>query len=127
MILALALAGGLGAACRFLVDGLVTARSTRSVPVGTLTVNVAGSLALGLLFGATTAGAWAADLRLVLGTGFLGGFTTFSTACVETVRLLRAGRRRAALGLALAMLVASVGGAALGLLGGVVLARALTG
>lgn len=116
MIVALlALAGGLGAASRFLVDGLVTARSRRTVPLGTLTVNVAGSFLLGLLTAAVLAGAPAPGVLLVLGTGFLGGFTTFSTACVEVVRLVRAGRRRAAAGLALVMLGVSAAAAALGL------------
>ncbi len=116
MIVALlALAGGLGAASRFLVDGLVTARSRRTVPLGTLTVNVAGSFLLGLLTAVVLAGAPAPGVLLVLGTGFLGGFTTFSTACVEVVRLVRAGRRRAAAGLALVMLGVSAAAAALGL------------
>ena len=61
------------------------------------------------------AGAPAPGVLLVLGTGFLGGFTTFSTACVEVVRLVRAGRRRAAAGLALVMLGVSAAAAALGL------------
>ena len=75
-----------------------------------------GSFLLGLVTGAVAVGALAPAALVVLGTGFLGGFTTFSTACVEVVRLGVAGRRRAAAVLALTMLVASVAAAAAGLL-----------
>ena len=104
----MALAGGAGAVCRYLVDGRVTAavarrRSRRAaaggrsplgaMPVGTIVVNLTACFALGLLTGwAGRAPAWAPG---VLGTGFLGGYSTFSTACVEGARLFMAGRARA--------------------------------
>ena len=112
---ALAIAGGLGAAARFVADSLIAARSRGTVPLGTLVINVSGSFLLGLLAG------WAArvgappDVRLVLGTGLLGGFTTFSTASVELVRLARDDRRWTALALALGMVVLSLAAAATGL------------
>lgn len=90
MILLLALAGGVGAAARFALDGEVRARRPGGFPLGILVVNVLGSLLLGLLTGLVAAGgddAW----RLVLGVGFCGGFTTFSTALVDTVRLAQRG------------------------------------
>lgn len=97
-LLLMALAGGLGAVSRFVVDSELRARTSTSVPVGTLVVNLAGSLLLGMLAGATLNHGMDPDLRLVLGTGFCGGFTTFSTASLEVVRLVLAGRPGLALG-----------------------------
>ncbi len=90
-LILLGLAGGLGAAARFVVDGLVRARVRSAVPVGTILINVTGSLLLGLLAGAALHGA-PPELQAVAGTGFLGGYTTFSTASVETIRLIQASR-----------------------------------
>ncbi|WP_420362374.1 fluoride efflux transporter CrcB [Curtobacterium aetherium] len=109
-----ALGGGVGAALRFVLDGLVKARLTR-FPLGTLLINVSGSFVLGLLTGLGEAGTIAAPAVAVLGTGMMGGYTTFSTASVETVQLLRSGRTRLAVLNGLGMLVVSVGAAALGL------------
>ncbi|UJP40388.1 fluoride efflux transporter FluC [Cellulomonas palmilytica] len=111
--LLLALAGGLGAVARFEVDSFVARRSRRlSVPMGTLVVNVTACFLLGLVTGGIAAGS---DVGEVLGVGFLGGYSTFSTASVEAARLLRAGRARAALLHAAGMLVASLAAALLGL------------
>ena len=107
LALAVALAGGLGAVARLLLDGALRPRSAR-YPVGTTVVNLTGSLLLGLVLGLSSRALLAEPVRQVLGTGFLGGYTTFSTASVETVRL--AGERRwgAALANGLGMLLASV-------------------
>jgi CrcB protein len=115
VIVLLALAGGLGALARFVVDGEVRARRRGSFPVAILLVNVAGSFLLGLLTGLVRAGAddaW----RLVLGVGFCGGFTTFSTTVVDTVRLARGGEVRAAVANAAGTLVLAVAAGGLGLL-----------
>jgi CrcB protein len=112
--LAVALAGGVGAGVRFVVDGLIAAHSRRSFPLGTLVINIAGSFLLGVITGLALARGLPADARGVLGTGFLGGFTTFSTASVELARLFRAGRPRVALALGLGMLLASVVAAVVG-------------
>lgn len=111
--LLVALAGGLGAGARFVVDGLITEHGRRSLPVATLLINVLGSMLLGVLAGWLGTGDLAA--RAILGVGLLGGFTTFSTASVELVRLLRAERPWAAVLLALMMLVLSLAAAILGL------------
>lgn len=100
---------------RLVVDGVLLARVRIAYPVGTTVINVSGSLALGLLVGLALTGTLSAEWRLVLGTGLLGGYTTFSTASVETVRLLRSRRFAAALGTGLGMLAASVLAASLGL------------
>ena len=113
-VLLMALAGGLGAVARFLLDGVVTARGSWRYPVGTTLINLSGSLLLGLLAGLVAAQALAGDGLLVLGTGFLGGYTTFSTAAVEIVRLLVQRRGGAALGHALGQLIAGTALAALG-------------
>lgn len=109
--LAVALAGGLGAALRFVVDGAVRHRFPL---LPTTVVNVTGSLLLGVVAGLVLRhglpGSWAA----VLGTGFLGGYTTFSTASTETVRLLQARRYAAAAGTSLGMLALSVAACACG-------------
>lgn len=112
--LGVAAAGGLGAAARFMLDGALTVRLPRTLPTATLVINVLGSFLLGAVTG-WAAGGEAGAVRGVLGVGFLGGFTTFSTASVEAVRLVRAHRPAAAVGLALAMLVLSLGAAVLGL------------
>lgn len=96
-VVLVALLGGVGAAARFLVDGLVRSRFPPTMlPVGTVTVNVTGSLILGFLVGAAAAGAVTDPVLAAAGTGFCGGYTTFSTAMVETVRLLQLGDPRRA-------------------------------
>jgi CrcB protein len=96
-VLLLALAGGLGAVARFVLDGAVaTARSWR-YPVGTTAINLTGSFLLGLLAGLTATVLLPDPAYVVLGTGFLGGYTTFSTAAYETVRLAEQRRWVAAL------------------------------
>lgn len=102
--LLVALAGGLGAATRFWVDGEVRARGRVALPVGTLLVNVTGSLLIGLVAGAHLYAGLPATGYLLLATGFCGGYTTFSAATVETVRLAQAGDR----GRAVAYLVGSM-------------------
>jgi len=115
LLVAVAAAGGIGAAARFVVDGLVKDRLGSAYPWGTTAINVSGSFALGLLTGLALQAVVAPEWKAVLGTGLLGGYTTFSTASVETVRLLAAGRRGAAVANGLGMLVACVGVASLGL------------
>jgi CrcB protein len=114
--LLIALAGGLGAVVRFLADGLVDGLARRaSIPLGTLVINVSGSLLLGLITGWWAAHTGDPGLRLALGTGFLGGYTTFSTASVEAARLALSGRGWAAVAQAAGMVVLGVTAAALGL------------
>ena len=114
--LLVAVAGGTGAVVRFLVDTWVGHRSQGSpVPLGTMAINVTGSFLLGLVTGWWMFGAGDPGWKLVLGTGFLGGYTTFSTASVEVARLTRAGRGWTVLAHAGGMLLLSVAAAGLGL------------
>jgi CrcB protein len=93
VLVGLALLGGAGAVARFLLDGAVVARAGRGFPWGTLAVNLSGAFLLGLLVGAALTG----DGLRLLGTGLLGGYTTFSTWALETHRQAEDGRSRAVL------------------------------
>lgn len=116
MILVLtALAGGVGGALRFLVDTGVSRLNHTRMPLGTIVVNTTACLALGLLTGFGLAHLGHDALVTVLGTGLLGGYSTFSTASVEGVRLLREGRRLAAVVHAGGMLTLSLTASLLGL------------
>ena len=110
-----AVCGGLGAGVRYLVDtGIARLVGTR-FPWGVMLVNVTGSLALGFVVGALPGAAF------VVGAGFLGGYTTFSTAMVDTVALWRDGARPASVSNVLGMLAAGVLAAATGVLLGAAL------
>ncbi|WP_416443184.1 fluoride efflux transporter FluC [Leucobacter sp. HNU] len=111
LLLGVALAGGIGAVARFSFDWamqpLLRRRErsgSRGFPWATLLINVSGSLVLGAL--AALAGLAGGPQTLppewfaILGTGFLGGYTTFSTASVDAARLIAARRWNAALGYA---------------------------
>ncbi|TQL18754.1 fluoride efflux transporter CrcB [Streptomyces sp. SLBN-134] len=82
-----------GAPLRYLTDRAVQSRHDSVFPWGTFTVNVTGSLVLGLLTGAAAAGAAGSPLQLLLGTGLCGALTTYSTFSYETLRLAGAGAR----------------------------------
>jgi len=111
--LALVWAGGtVGTAARYL-----TARAVPhllGVPVATLAVNLLGAFALGLLLHGL--GTRRARLRLLLGTGFLGGFTTYSALAFDTVLLARRGLPGHAIGYAAATLLLGVAASVVGVL-----------
>ena len=102
VVLGIAVLGGAGAIGRFLLDGAVAARAGRAFPWGTLAVNLSGAFVLGVLTGAALSG----DALRLLGTGFCGAFTTFSTFQVELLGMLDADRAGLALGYAGASLLA---------------------
>ena len=112
-----ALAGSAGALARFGLDGGLRRRWPTTFPWATLVVNVTGSLLLGLVTGLVLFRGEPDALRTVVGTGFCGGYTTFSTASFETVRLFQAGRRLQAAANAVGSLLLTVlaGGAGLAL------------
>jgi CrcB protein len=114
-ILLLGLAGGLGAGTRFVVDGLVRSRLRTALPVGTIAINITGSFLLGLVAGAVIVHAAPVELQAIAGTGFLGGYTTFSTASFETVRLIQSRRTGLALLNSVGTAAAAVAAAAAGL------------
>lgn len=121
-VLALGIAGGLGSVARFVLDGAIRARTRGPAPISTMAVNISGSLLLGLLTGLVLAAALPPSWTLVAGTGFLGGYTTFSTASIETVRLLQAGRIAPAVLSGAGTMVVALAAAGLGLWAGIRLA-----
>lgn len=111
-VVGIAVAGGAGAAARALLDRSVPARVRQRFPWGIFVVNLTGSFVLGLITGA----ALAQPVTAILATGFLGGYTTFSTASLDTFRLLQQRRIGAALLNGPGMLCATVGVAVCGIL-----------
>ena len=90
-LLLVLLGAGVGAPSRWLLDQYVQSRRDSPFPWGTLSINVSGSLLLGLLVGSAAFGTGSTALLALLGTGFCGGFTTFSTFAFETARLAEEG------------------------------------
>lgn len=87
-----ALGGGIGAMLRFGIGRVTSARVAARFPIHTLLINLSGAFALGLLTGLAARVPADAGLAQVLGTGVVGGYTTFSAVGVESVGMLRAGR-----------------------------------
>lgn len=87
-------AGGFGALARYGLAGAVQRRTGPSSPWGTAVVNVTGAALLGVLFALHATGRASEVVVTVLGIGFAGGFTTFSTWMVESVRLAEPGNPR---------------------------------
>ncbi len=114
-----ALGGGLGAWLRFVAGRLVP---SAAFPWATLAVNVVGSFAMGLLAGWLARTGGNESLRLLLGVGVLGGFTTFSAFSLEIVQLAQRGQT----GVAALYMALSLGGGVLGLIAGLSLMRGLT-
>lgn len=112
VIAGVALAGGLGSLSRVMVDAW--ARRVVPAPWGIAVVNVTGALALGLLLGGGRSG----GLVLVLGAGFLGAYTTFSTWILDAVLLAQGGRSRLAWADVLIQIALGLAVAALGLWAG---------
>jgi fluoride exporter len=117
ILLLTALVGGLGAAARFAIDTALTRRWGESW-LRLMVINVSGSALLGLLAGLAADRVVAPDVVLVLGSGFLGGYTTFSAASLATIRLIEQRRWAAALGSSLGMLLSAAAAAVLGFLVG---------
>lgn len=122
-IAAVAAGSALGGALRFVLGTAFPPRGDAAFPLATLLINVAGSLLLGLLLARFAQGALPAPAaRLALTAGFCGGFTTFSTFSLETVRLANAGhaaRAAAYVMLSVALSLAATGaGLLLGRRGG---------
>jgi fluoride exporter len=119
----IAVAGGIGTALRYGV-GVAAARSLGpELPFGTLMVNVLGSFALGVVAEALTGITFfGVEARLLLGVGLMGGFTTYSSFNLETLRLAQAGQ----LDRALLYAGATVLGCVLAGWAGLLLGRALT-
>jgi CrcB protein len=121
-VVAIAVAGSIGALARYGLDGLISRNAPASFPWGTFAVNVSGSFVLGLLF-VLLFERYRPDpwLRSALTIGLLGAYTTFSTFSLETYRLAEDG----AYGLALANVVGSVSAGLTAVYAGVVVGRTI--
>ena len=85
-LLLVALGGAVGSVLRYLLSSINT-----SFPWGTFAVNILGSLLIGLLVGLVCKGVLSPEMKLLMVTGFCGGFTTFSTFANESFGMMKAG------------------------------------
>lgn len=113
--LAVALAAGLGAVLRYVVDQAVQHRTGTGFPYGTLVINVSGSLLLGLTAGLAAHHGLPPAATAVVGAGFAGGFTTLSTWAWESLALVEEGDLMGAAVNVLASFALGLGAAAAGL------------
>ena len=138
--LVVTLGGAIGAVARYALSSSINNRRKGLMPVGTMAVNIVGSIVIGFLFTTIsplfggvwlthdlpTANAWTRLVTTLLITGFCGGFTTFSTATVDAVTLAQAGHTRQALASTFITLVATLVAVSVGaLMGGLLTILAL--
>ena len=114
LVVLAALGAGAGGALLRYAASLTFARQPQRLPWAVLLVNVVGSAIGGFALGLAAAGVMGPDGRLILLGGLAGGLTTFSTFSVETIQLVRDGRRRAAVVSVLANLVLGVAAVLIG-------------
>ncbi len=86
------LAGAMGALMRYVLGRFVAERTGSPFPFGTLLINVSGAFLMGLIFVAASHHLISSPMQAILATGFLGGYTTFSTMSWEGVQLMRGSR-----------------------------------
>lgn len=110
-----ALGGAGGAVSRYLLSNWLHEAWEGRLPIGTLMVNVLGSLVIGGIYVLIERQILHPDWRAVLMVGFLGAFTTFSTFSLETIHLLEEGHLMLAMAYAIASLLICIGAAAAGI------------
>lgn len=118
-----ALGGAAGSVLRYQLGRWAAhlAGPANTFPWGTLAINILGSLAMGALLGWLARGTEAASgetIRLLMGVGLLGGFTTFSAFSAELVTMLHRGQAGLAVGYAAASLIAGMAAVVIGLIAG---------
>lgn len=92
-LLAILLAGGLGALCRSgMASSVQASAGSSALPWGTASVNILGCVLFGLVWSLGERGSFSPETRGIVLTGFMGAFTTFSTYAFETSRLIQAGQ-----------------------------------
>lgn len=115
MVMWVAVAGSVGAVARFVVDGMIRRRRNTEFPWATVLINVTGSLLLGFIVGFVLFHGASREIQVIVGVGFSGGYTTFSTASVETIRLIQRRRFWSGLSNAIGTLLVTVAAAAAGM------------
>ena len=115
LALLVGLAAALGAVARYVLDQAVAQKHDSAFPWGTWVINVSGSFVLGLITGFALHHGLNAHVVSVLGTGVCGGYTTFSTFNVETIRLTEDGSLTGAVGNIAGSIAAGLLAAAAGL------------
>lgn len=90
-VVVVGIAGSLGSLARYLLGRFVVERVNIRFPLGTFLINISGAFLIGLIFALTAHKVIRPELQLFLATGFLGGYTTFSTMNWEGVQLARGG------------------------------------
>ena len=113
LIFIVAAGSALGGVSRFLLGRWVHDAFTLAFPIGTLVINVVGSFLIGIFYTWAVKGGITEETRLLLTTGFCGGFTTFSTFAWENLELLRNGHTAQAIGYSVASVVLGIGAAIL--------------
>jgi fluoride exporter len=108
LLLLIALGGALGSVARYLVDGWVHTHAGATFPWGTLVVNITGSLLLAFLVRWLEGVAAPAEWRGLLGLGFCGAYTTFSTFGYEAAGLMQSGQSARAASYVVASVVLSL-------------------
>lgn len=112
------LAGSLGSVTRFVLSHFVSRVMGTTFPLGTLLINVSGALLIGVISALVSRHFLSLTFQVIVATGFLGGYTTFSTMCWEATQLARAGRTRGSIyylgGNIVLGLLAAMGGLLLG-------------
>jgi CrcB protein len=113
-LLLVVLGAAVGAPLRYLTDRAVQKRHDTVFPWGTFTVNIVGCVVLGVVAGAASTASVPHEVQLLVGTGFCGALTTYSTFSYETLRLIEQDAKFFAAANVVASIVAGLGGAFLG-------------
>lgn len=115
LTLSVAVAAGLGAVARYLLDQVISRRRRSRFPGGTFVVNISGAFVLGLSTGLALHHGLGGDAASVVGAGFAGGFTTFSTWAWECLALGETGDARTGAAYGVGSFAAGLAAAAAGL------------
>lgn len=115
MVPTIAVAGGLGAVLRYLLSRMIAPRANGRFPWATFVVNVSGALLLGFATGLAMTHILPGEWRTIVGTGLLGGYTTFSTASAEAAQLASQHRIGLAVLYSASMFITSLASAGAGL------------
>ena len=114
MWLAVVVGGGMGALARYGLGGWIQGSAGAGFPWGTLVINVTGSLLLALTYAVLEGVRARPEWRALIGIGFCGGYTTFSTFSYEAFRLLQDGEWNRALAYMLGSLLLALAGTVAG-------------